>query len=182
MSLRKLETAEMHRLPAELAHDATRTPVVLVLDNIRSALNVGSLFRTADAFLLESLVLCGITATPPHREILKTALGATQSVPWQYAADSVQAVSALQGAGYAVWAVEQTTESTPLQRFKPGPHQPLALVLGNEVTGVSDAVLSLCTGAIEIPQLGSKHSLNVAVCGGIVAWHCYHKLRANALG
>lgn len=149
---------------------AEKLPIVVILDNVRSGLNVGSIFRTADAFRLEKVVLCGITAQPPHREILKTALGSTESVDWEYLPDTVAAVQALQQQGYQVWALEQTEPKTWLQDFVPQPHQRYALLLGNEVDGVDEAALHLCNGVLEIPQFGTKHSLNVAVAAGIAMW------------
>lgn len=145
-------------------------PVVVVLDNIRSMHNVGSVFRTADAFLLQGLYLCGYTPRPPHRDIHKTALGATETVHWQYTATAVEAVQQLKNEGYQVYAVEQVQNSMPLQRFNAMPHQPVAVVFGNEVSGVEETVLKLCDGCIEIPQLGMKHSLNISVAAGIVLW------------
>ncbi|MBL7806982.1 MAG: RNA methyltransferase [Saprospiraceae bacterium] len=150
-------------------------PLTLVLDEVRSGLNVGSIFRTADAFALEQVILCGITAQPPHREILKTALGSTESVTWRYFEETVQAVQWLKQEGYLVLAVEQTTQKLWLQEFQPLPDQRYAFIMGNEVEGVSETVLPLCDGALEIPQFGTKHSLNVAVAAGIVAWEFVRK-------
>lgn len=166
------------RLNAEEFKAAEKLPLVLVLDAVRSGLNVGSVFRTADAFALEKIILCGITAQPPHREILKTALGSTESVHWEYAEKAAAAVDQLKKAGYRVWAVEQTTEKTWLQDVELSPREKYALVLGNEVTGVSDEALRACDGALEIPQFGTKHSLNIAVAAGIVVWEFSRKLRA----
>ncbi len=167
---RKLSMDELDRVsPAE--HFArTKRPVRFVLDDVRSRHNVGSVFRTADAFGLEGITLCGFTPMPPHREIDKTALGATDSVPWEHAPDAAQAVAALQAAGYLVLAVEQTVEAKPLDQVASRVDQPIALVFGNELHGVSDAVIAACDGCVVIPQTGSKHSLNVSVCAGIVAW------------
>jgi len=168
-----MEKLSMDALQRRSVEDFKRTgklPLVLVLDNVRSGLNVGSIFRTADAFLLEKIVLCGITAQPPHREILKTALGSTDSVAWEYVADTVAAVRSLQEQGYRVLAVEQTTPKTWLHEFIPEQNARYALVLGNEVDGVGEAALALCDGTLEIPQFGTKHSLNVAVAAGIVVW------------
>lgn len=163
------------KTPAE-AQKAEKVPFVLVLDNIRSMMNTGSVFRTADAFLLEGIILCGFTATPPHREIHKTALGATESVFWQYVEQTGDAVKQLKADGYKVIAVEQTTGSQSLQQFKPRRNGKYALVFGNEVKGVSDEALKLCDHALEIPQFGAKHSLNVSVSAGIVIWDFYSKL------
>lgn len=155
---------------------AEKTPVVLVLDNIRSMHNVGSVFRTADAFLLQGIILCGYTPVPPHRDINKTALGATETVEWQYFPTTMEAVTDLQQAGYQVMAIEQATNSTMLDVFEPGNAQPLALVFGNEVTGVDAEVMKVVDGCIEIPQLGMKHSLNISVSTGIVVWDIFKKL------
>jgi tRNA G18 (ribose-2'-O)-methylase SpoU len=161
--------AELERLSPEAFRRAEKTPVVLVLDNVRSALNVGSAFRTADAFALAEIYLCGITAQPPHREILKTALGATDTVSWRYVPDTLTAVTELRERGHTIYAVEQAADSLLLQDLPPTLPEPVALVFGNEVKGVSDAVMEQVDGAIEIPQFGTKHSLNISVCLGIVA-------------
>lgn len=151
-------------------------PLVLVLDSVRSALNVGSIFRSADAFALERILLCGITAQPPHREILKTALGSTDSVDWQYFSKATEAVLYLKKEGYMVLAIEQTTQKTWLQDFTPEKEKRYAFIMGNEVEGVDHEVLMLCDGVLEIPQFGTKHSLNVAVAAGIVAWEFVRKM------
>lgn len=156
-----------------------KLPVTLVLDNVRSMHNVGSAFRTADAFAVEQVILCGITGTPPHREIEKTALGATQSVSWQHVPRTEQAVHALASQGYRIIAVEQATGSTPLHQFQPAPHEQYALVFGNEVHGVSDEVMAMVDSCIEIPQSGTKHSLNIAVSVGIVLWAFYASLHLD---
>ena len=174
--MRKLTLPELNRLPVADFKSTPKTPVVLVLDNVRSLHNVGAVFRTADAFALEKIWLCGITGRPPHREITKTALGSENSVAWEYAAETIAAVAALKAAGYQVLAVEQTTGSILLPQFRPAPGRPLALVLGNEVMGVDDAVLALCDAAIEIPQFGTKHSLNVGVAAGVVLWDLLVKM------
>ena len=166
----------LNRLSPEAFQSVDKLRVVLVLDNIRSALNTGSVFRTADAFAVQQLVLCGITAQPPHREILKTALGSTATVSWIYAEQTLSAVERLKSDGYRVYAIEQATQKTWLQDFEPQPDGKYALVLGNEVDGVDEAVLQACDGAIEIPQFGTKHSLNVAVAAGIVVWEFARKL------
>ncbi len=173
--MQKKQTRELHRLTPEAFKQRPKTPVVLVLDNIRSGLNVGSAFRTADAFALQEIYLCGITAKPPHREILKTAIGATASMDWTYFATTEEALAALRQKKYAIWAVEQAKNSVLLQDFRPPADQPLALVFGNEVQGVSESVMQLVDGAIEIPQYGTKHSLNVSVCLGIVVWDVFSK-------
>jgi 23S rRNA (guanosine2251-2'-O)-methyltransferase len=174
--MRKLTMAELNRVAVADFKSTPKSPVVLVLDNVRSMHNVGAIFRTADAFALSNIWLCGITPCPPHREITKTALGSEESMAWEYADETVAAVAALKQAGYQVVAVEQTTDSVALPQFQPTPGQPLALVLGNEVFGVDDAVLALCNLAVEIPQFGTKHSLNVGVAAGVVLWDALVKL------
>lgn len=154
---------------------ADKTPLVVVLDNVRSMHNVGSVFRTADAFLLQGIALCGYTPVPPHRDIQKTALGATDTVEWQYFATTVEAVEALKAEGFAIIAIEQAASSVMLDGFQPA-DKPLALVFGNEVSGVDPAVMQLADGCIEIPQLGMKHSLNISVSTGIVIWDLFCKL------
>ncbi|MHB1921847.1 MAG: RNA methyltransferase [Chitinophagaceae bacterium] len=149
---------------------------MLILDNVRSMHNVGSVFRTADAFLLQGIVLCGFTPVPPHRDIQKTALGATETVSWAYASNTLEAVQQWRAKGYGVWAAEQTVGSIPLQDFQPRAHQPLAIVFGNEVCGVDEKVLEYLDGSLEIPQMGMKHSLNLAVSAGIVVWELFKKL------
>lgn len=155
---------------------APKHPVVLILDNIRSLNNVGSFFRTADSFLLEKIYLCGITGKPPHREIEKTALGATLSVDWEYYTDTADVIKKLQENGYKTMAVEQHPKSIALQNIKVGNNEKIALVFGNEVTGISENIILLCNEVIEVPQMGTKHSLNVAVCGGIVCWEVLRKM------
>ncbi len=156
---------------------ADKTPLVLVLDNIRSMHNVGSVFRTADAFLVQGIILCGYTPVPPHRDIHKTALGATDTVEWQYFPTTLEAVKELQAAGYRVLAIEQAVNSQLLDHFTPPADQPLALVFGNEVTGVDTEVMKVVDGCIEIPQQGMKHSLNISVSTGIVVWDIFVKLK-----
>ena len=156
--------------------DGAKMPFVFVLDNIRSGLNIGSVFRTADAFAFSKVVLCGITAQPPHREILKTALGSTDSVAWEWMENTSAAVLALKSAGYKVLAVEQTSQPIWLQELVVTENEAIAFVLGNEVDGVDADVLALCDGAVEIPQFGTKHSLNVAVAAGIVAWEAVRQV------
>lgn len=174
--MRKLTMTELNRLPVADFKATPKSPVVLVLDNVRSLHNVGAVFRTADAFALERLYLCGVTGRPPHREITKTALGSTESVAWTHEATTLGAVQQLKAAGYQLVAVEQTTGSILLPQFQPVAGQPLALVLGNEVFGVDDEVLALCDAAVEIPQLGTKHSLNVSVAAGVVLWDVLSKM------
>jgi tRNA G18 (ribose-2'-O)-methylase SpoU len=162
---------ELGRLSVEDFKQIQKHPAVIVLDNVRSMHNVGAIFRTCDAFLVEKLVLCGITATPPHREIQKTALGATESVSWEHFQDTKEAVLALKNEGFTLVMVEQTTQSVQLQNFKPETTQKYAFVFGNEAFGVRDEVVPLGDFSLEIPQFGTKHSLNIAVSVGIVLWH-----------
>lgn len=175
--MRKLSMDELDRISPEDFKSMEKIPLVMLLDNVRSAMNVGSAFRTADAFALEKIMLCGITAQPPHRQILKTALGSTESMDWEYTEDTVQAVQSLQQAGYQVYAVEQAVGSKMLQEWTPGTASKVALVFGNEVNGVSDEVMAIVDGCIEIPQYGTKHSLNIAVSIGIVVWDVFRKLK-----
>jgi 23S rRNA (guanosine2251-2'-O)-methyltransferase len=174
--MQKKSMSELDRLSAEDYKIIEKTPLVLILDNVRSALNVGSAFRTADAFALHSIALCGISAQPPHREILKTALGAEQSVDWVYFEDTVSAVQFYKNNGFRICAVEQAEGSTMLQDFVWN-EKPISIVFGNEVDGVSDDVLQLSDDCIEIPQFGTKHSLNISVSMGIVIWELFRKLK-----
>lgn len=175
--MRKLKLQELNRPDIDTFKAQPKAPVALVLDNIRSGLNVGAAFRTADAFALEHIHLCGITACPPHREILKTAIGATESVSWSYQEDTVAAITKLKGQGYTVLAVEQADERTWLQEFRWPESQKVALVFGNEVEGVSDAAMEQIDGCLEVPQYGTKHSLNIAVCVGVVCWEVTRQWR-----
>ncbi|WP_232826944.1 RNA methyltransferase [Chitinophaga deserti] len=174
--MRKLQMDELGRKSVAEFKAADKTPLVVVMDNVRSMHNVGSVFRTADAFLLQGIVLCGYTPVPPHRDIQKTALGATDTVEWQYFPTTVEAVEALRAEGFAIIAIEQAASSVMLNNFQPAAGKPLALVFGNEVSGVDPAVMQLADGCIEIPQLGMKHSLNISVSTGIVIWDLYCKL------
>ncbi len=167
---RKLKIQEMNRLSVEQFHAEEKTPLVVVLDHVRSLYNVGSVFRTADAFRLQGVVLCGITATPPNAEIHKTALGAEESVDWKYFSDTQEAVNWLKNEGYTVLAIEQCEGSTMLQNFLPDTSKKYAIILGNEVKGVQQAVVEQCDGCLEIPQFGTKHSMNVSVTAGIVIY------------
>lgn len=168
--MRKLSMDELNRKSVDEFRKAEKIPVVVVLDNIRSMHNVGSVFRTADAFLIESIYLCGYTPQPPHRDINKTALGATETVAWEYFPSTLEAVVALRQKGYGVYAVEQATDSYLLHRIDTDLDEKIAVVFGNEVSGVDSEVLKHCDGCLEIPQLGMKHSLNVSVAAGIVLW------------
>lgn len=161
---------ELNRKTVDEFRAAEKIPLVVVLDNVRSMHNVGSVFRTADAFLVNGIRLCGYTPRPPHRDIQKTALGATETVSWQYAEKTVDAIAELKAEGYRVFAVEQVEKSIPLQEFSFDKGEKLAIIFGNEVTGIDPDVLALCDGFIEIPQFGMKHSLNISVAAGIVLW------------
>lgn len=173
--MRKLSLKELNRVSVEDFQKQEKTPIVLVLDNVRSALNVGSAFRTSDAFALEKIYLCGITATPPHREILKTAIGATESMEWAYAKETGAILQQLKSEGYQLWAVEQAANRTWLQEFEMPQGQKIALIFGNEVSGVSDEVMQVVDGALEVPQFGTKHSLNISVCIGVVVWELFRQ-------
>jgi tRNA G18 (ribose-2'-O)-methylase SpoU len=174
---RKLNIKELHRLTTEAYKAVEKLPLVVVLDNVRSLHNVGAVFRTADAFRIEAIYLCGITARPPQVEIHKTALGAEFSVEWRYFADAAEAVRELQEREYRVYAVEQAEGSVMLDSWEPDRTRRYAVVLGNEVKGVQQAVVDAADGCIEIPQYGTKHSLNVSVAAGIVLWDLSRKLR-----
>ncbi|MGB0525749.1 MAG: RNA methyltransferase [Flammeovirgaceae bacterium] len=174
--MRKLTMDELHRASVEEFKQSDKHQVAVVLDNIRSMHNVGSAFRTSDAFKIEKLVLCGITARPPHREIHKTALGATESVTWEHEEDTAAAVQQLKAAGYQIVVVEQTTNSVMLQDFDFTPAEKYAFVFGNEAFGVSDDVLPFADQSLEIPQFGTKHSLNISVSLGIVLWDYVRKV------
>ena len=173
--MRKLSMEELHRISVGEFRQGPKMPVIVVLDNIRSQQNTGSVFRTADAFRIEALWLCGITATPPHREIHRAALGATESVDWRYFPSTADAARELRSLGYLVIGIEQTDESVPLSAWTPPENARLALVFGNEVSGLDDAVLPLLDACIEIPQFGTKHSFNVSVSAGIVLWDLFVK-------
>ena len=169
---------ELNRVTTEEFKAQAKIPLVVVMDNVRSMYNVGSIFRTCDAFSVDRLLLCGITACPPHKEIAKTALGATESVAWAHYNTTVEAVTELKQQGYKVLAVEQVDTSVMLDRMEGSGDEKTAIVLGNEVFGVDDEVLALCDGAIEIPQNGTKHSLNVSIAGGIVIWEFFKRMTA----
>ncbi|MDE5708748.1 MAG: RNA methyltransferase [Alistipes sp.] len=174
--MRKITNEELGRPTPEEYAVMAKMPVTVVLDNVRSAQNVGAFFRTGDAFAVEHVALCGITATPPAREIHKTALGAELTVPWSYHASTRECVDRFRAEGYEVWAVEQVEGSVSLDRFVPRPGTRYALVFGNEVEGVQQEVVDRCHGAIEIPQAGVKHSINVSVSGGVVLWRFFEEL------
>jgi tRNA G18 (ribose-2'-O)-methylase SpoU len=175
--MRKLKNSELDRLSVDEYKEIAKTPITVVLDNIRSCNNIGSVFRTSDALLIEKVILCGITATPPNKDIHKTALDAEKSVPWEYFEETEGAVNRLKESGYRVFAVEQVENSISLPNFIPEKDQKLALVFGNEVKGVQQLVVDICDGAIEIPQYGIKHSFNISVSAGIVLWDLVYKLR-----
>jgi tRNA G18 (ribose-2'-O)-methylase SpoU len=174
--MRKLKTHELNRIGIEEFKKSDKNPIVIVLDNIRSFNNVGSAFRTADAFRLEAIYLCGITAQPPHREIHKTALGATESVNWTYFENTLRAIENLKKNNYTVVGVEQMDQSIMLHQYSPDIEKKYALVFGNEVSGISDEIIEKCDFFLEIPQFGTKHSLNVSVSIGILSWHFMQKL------
>ncbi len=173
----KLTTEEMHRLTVEEFRASAKLPLTVVLDNVRSLNNIGSIFRTADAFRVEHIALCGITATPPHRDIHKTALGAEESVAWSYHDDTVECVRGLKEKGYKVYAVEIAHDSIRVGEMKPAAPNKVAIVFGNEIDGVQEEVMELCDGALEIPQEGTKHSLNVSCAAAIVIWEMYKTMR-----
>ncbi len=174
--MRKLNITELCRISNEEFKEAEKIPLIVVLDEVRSMNNIGSVFRTADAFRIESIYLCGITATPPHPDIHKTALGAEESMNWQYFINTTDAVQALREAGYVLYSVEQAEGSIFLQDVELDKNQKYAVIFGNEVKGVKQEVIDLCDGCIEIPQYGTKHSLNVSVTAGIVMWELFKKL------
>ena len=174
--MRKLENKELERKSIEDFKEAKKTPIIIILDDIRSLHNIGSVFRTADAFLIENIYICGITAIPPNKEIHKTALGATETVTWEYQKDILAVIENLKKENVSVFAIEQVENSIFLQDFKVDKTKKYALVFGNEVYGVAQKVIELCDGTIEIPQLGTKHSLNISVSAGIVIWDLFQKM------
>jgi tRNA G18 (ribose-2'-O)-methylase SpoU len=177
MLMRKLTTDELNRLSVNQFREQNKMPFRIVLDNIRSLQNIGSVFRTSDAFRLEGICLCGITATPPHREIHRSALGATESVSWQYFPTTLEALQHLKSLDYFIIGIEQTDQSTGLREFMPPAGRKCALVFGNEVNGLSEEILPLLDACVEIPQFGTKHSFNVAVSAGIVIWDLFVKTK-----
>ncbi|MFK7079308.1 RNA methyltransferase [Flavobacterium oreochromis] len=174
--MRKIENSELERKTIQEFKEAKKTPLIIILDDIRSLHNIGSVFRTSDAFLIEKIYLCGITATPPNKEIHKTALGATDTVSWEYQKDVLEVIQNLKNQEVEVYAIEQVEKAIFLDQFKPNENKKYALVFGNEVFGVNQEAVKLCHGAIEIPQLGTKHSLNISVSTGIVIWDLFYKL------
>lgn len=175
--MRKLKITELNRLSPEEFQNEQKIPLVVVLDQVRSLHNVGSIFRTSDAYLVEALYLCGITSTPPQAEIHKSALGAEDTVSWKYFEDTLDAVRELKERGYKVLAVEQAEGSFSPDELELVPGQGLAVILGNEVKGVQQSVIDQCDGCLELPQFGTKHSLNVSITAGIVIWEMFHKLQ-----
>lgn len=175
-NMRKLKNAELNRLDIDGYKRAEKNPVVIVLDNIRSLNNIGSIFRTADAFRVEAIYLCGITAQPPHRDIHKTALGATDSVNWKYFKTTEEAISELKTKNYVIIALEQAEGSVMLNKFYPDPNQSYVVILGNEVHGIEQKIVDISDHCVEIPQFGTKHSLNVTVSNGIILWDILLKL------
>lgn len=175
--MRKLENKELDRKSITDFKKSEKTPLILVLDDVRSLHNIGSVFRTADAFLVEKIILCGITATPPHKEIHKTALGATETVDWEHNANVLEVIENLKQDNITVFAIEQVENAIFLQDFEVEGDTKYALVFGNEVYGVSQDAVAICDGCIEIPQLGTKHSLNIAVSAGIVVWDFFKKMK-----
>ncbi|SDQ27552.1 RNA methyltransferase [Flagellimonas zhangzhouensis] len=175
---RKLENSELERLDVDGFKQAKKTPIIIILDNIRSLNNIGSVFRTADAFLVEKIYLCGITATPPHKDIRKTALGATESVEWEYKKDTLELVEELKQNDIQIVSVEQAEGAVMLNQFQPEPNKTVALIFGNEVKGVAQEVVSASDTVLEIPQFGTKHSLNISVSAGVVVWDLWSKLNS----
>jgi tRNA G18 (ribose-2'-O)-methylase SpoU len=175
--MRKLQNSELDRLSVSDFKEAEKTPIIIILDDIRSLHNIGSVFRTADSFLIEKIYLCGITAVPPNKEIHKTALGATDTVSWEYKNAVTEIISELKNQEITVFAIEQVENAVFLNDFNPIKNKKYALVFGNEVFGVSQDAIALCDGTIEIPQLGTKHSLNISVSTGIVIWDIFQKLQ-----
>ncbi len=175
--MRKLRTHELNRIDADQYKQSDKIPLVVVLDNIRSCNNIGSFFRTSDALLIEELHLCGITATPPNKEIHKTALDAEKTVQWQYFEKTEDSISTLKEKGFKIYAIEQIDKSIMLPDFQPDENEKIALVFGNEVKGVQQKIVDLCNSAIEIPQFGTKHSFNVSVSAGIVLWDIFKKIK-----
>ena len=176
MQHKKLKLEELNRISLKEFKETDKKKLVILLDNIRSLNNIGSVFRTSDAFMVEKIILCGITAKPPHREIQKTALGATESVNWEYYENITEAIAALKNEHYSIYAIEQTENSIMLNEFNPEKNENIAVIMGNEVEGVQQEVIELCDGVIEIPQHGTKHSLNISVSCGIVVWDLFNKL------
>lgn len=177
--MRKLKNSELERLTVEDFKSEKKTQLIIILDNIRSLNNIGSVFRTSDAFLIKKIYLCGITAIPPHKDIHKTALGSTETVDWEYVENTLDLVKKLKTEHIKICAIEQAVNATMLHDFLPEPNTTYALVFGNEVKGVSQNVVSASDEVIEIPQYGTKHSLNISVSAGVVIWDIFHKISEN---
>lgn len=180
--MKKRSLLELNRVTVEEFRKQQKTPIIVLLDNVRSALNVGAAFRTADAFALEGIALCGITAQPPHREILKTAIGATESISWTYYKTTLEAIQYYKQKGYTILAIEQAEGSTLLSDFQTTPEGKYVIILGNEVKGVSQEAVDAADNCLEIPQFGTKHSLNISVCAGIIVWELFQKLKISSNG
>ena len=175
--MRKLKNIELKRINVKEFKKSKKTKLIIILDDIRSLNNIGSVFRTCDAFLIEKIYLCGITASPPHKDIHKTALGSTESVEWEYKKNCVDVINKLKKNNVQIYAIEQTTNSTSLEKFQPKPNANYAFILGNEINGVSQEIINLVEKSIEIPQFGTKHSLNISVASGIVMWDFLSKVQ-----
>ena len=175
--MKKLKNKDLRRITIEEFKSAEKTPITIVLDNVRSALNVGSVFRTADAFLIENIILCGITTTPPNKEIRKVALGSTNSVNWQFEKNTIDAVIKLKENGYHIMGIEQADRSLKLNNFSLI-NKPIAIIMGNEVNGVAEDIIDICDEVMEVPQFGTKHSLNISVTAGIIIWELWRKLNS----
>lgn len=174
--MKKRSMSELNRITADEFKQSEKVPIIIVLDDVRSAYNVGSIFRTADAFRVSGLYICGISARPPHKDISKTALGATESVEWEYFQDVHHAVKSLREEGYKLYAIEQADESISLEKFQPAKGEKIALIFGHEVFGVKDELVGMADACLEIPQFGTKHSFNVAISAGIVLWDISNKI------
>ena len=177
--MKKLKLSELNRINIKEFKDSEKSPVIIVLDNIRSLHNIGSVFRTADAFRIEAIYLCGITGTPPNKEIHKTALGSTESVNWEYFEKTIEALNVLKEKKYSLFAVEQAKGSTMLDEFILPSNEKLSIIFGNEINGIDEQLLDEVDGCIEIPQFGTKHSLNISVSVGIVVWEIFQKIKLN---
>ncbi len=177
--MRKLKNSELDRLDVSEFKDAKKSPIIIILDNIRSLNNIGSVFRTSDAFLIEKIYLCGITAQPPHNDIRKTALGSTETVDWEYAENTIDVVNNLKNKDVKICSIEQAENATMLNNFNPEPNTKYAFVFGNEVKGVAQDIVNTSDLVIEIPQYGTKHSLNISVSAGVVIWDVFSKLKKN---
>ena len=177
--MKKLKNSELSRLSIDEFKNSSKTPVIIILDNIRSAHNVGSIFRTCDAFLIDKIILCGITAIPPNKEIRKTALGSSESVDWRYYKNTEEVIMKLKKKDYQIIAVEQANKSIKLESFRPENEKKYAIIFGNEIKGISQKIIDNSDSVIEIPQFGTKHSLNVSVSAGIVIWDIFSKISLN---